>query len=70
MRLLKRIQKYFQYEIPLRLPCIEHSWKHYLITTVEEFDDGCGGPASRRLKAIDRKCMRCGELKTEIIRND
>jgi len=46
-----------------------HSMKHYLITTVEEFDDDRGGPASRLTKVINRKCMSegCDHTETELI---
>ena len=46
-----------------------HIMKHYMITTVEEFDDDRGGPASRLNKVINRKCMRegCDHKETEVI---
>lgn len=49
----------------------QHSMKHYLITTVEEFDDDRGGPASRLNKVINRKCMRkgCDHKETELIQS-
>ncbi len=45
-----------------------HVWKHYLITSIAEYNDDRGGPANRMLKTIDRKCMNCGRLRTEVIR--
>ena len=47
-----------------------HVMKHYLITSIEEFDDDRGRPANRMLKTIDRKCMECGHLATEVIRTN
>ena len=49
----------------LKMMFCDHDWKHFRIVTVEEFSDNVGGPADKRFKTIERKCLKCPALWTE-----